>query len=226
MTILNYISFAVAPALIVLSILYLKYKFSIQTTTNIRNAVVWGIIGVVILVLANYLIELRWHDNLHNMRRMSFFVFVGVAFSSEIAKFLSLRMIFYKLSSFEGPLEGILYSIFISLGFASAAVILYAYGIVGTETKFNDMTLFLYTYPLASITFGTLMGFFIGMGKLRKNWMIDNSTGIFASTFFHGLFYFCFITSDKRLLLFTTIGFLIITITLVYKAVNFRAERN
>jgi RsiW-degrading membrane proteinase PrsW (M82 family) len=176
--------------------------------------------------VANYLIELWWHDNLRNMRRMSFFVFIGIAFSSEIAKFLSLRLIFYKLPSFEGPLEGILYSIFISLGFAALAVVLYAYGIVGTETKFNDMTLFLYTYPFASITFATLMGFFIGMGKLRTNWLIDNATGIFASTFFHGLFYFCFITSDKRLLLFTTLGFLIITITLIYKAVNFRAERS
>jgi len=226
MTILNYISFAVAPALTILAVLYLKYKFTIKSLDNIRNAVLWGLIGVVLLMLANYLIELRWHDNLRNMRRMSFFVFVGIAFSSELSKFLSLRMIFYKLPSFEGPLEGILYSVFISLGFATIAVVLYAFGIVGTETKFNDMTLFLYTYPFASITFGTLMGFFIGMGKLRKNLLIDNSTGLFASTFFHGLFYFCFITSDKRLLLFTTLGFLIITITLIYKAVNFRAERS
>jgi len=227
MTILNYISFAVAPALIVLAILYLKYKFAIKSLDNIRDAVLWGLVGVVLLMLSNYLIELRWHDNLRNMRRMAFFVFIGVAFSSEFAKFLILRLKFYKLKSFEGPLEGIIYSIFISLGFATSAVVLYAYGIVGTETKFNDMTtLFLFSYPFASITFGTLMGFFIGMGKLRKNWLIDNSTGLFSATFFHGLFYFCFITSDKRLLLFTTVGFLIITITLIYKAVNFRIERN
>lgn len=88
------------------------------------------------------------------------------------------------------------------------------------------MTLFLYTYPLASITFGVVMGFFVGMGKMRKNRFIDNSTGLFAATFFHGLFYFCFITSDKRLLLFTTIGFLIITVTLIIKAADRRVERN
>ncbi len=225
MTYLHYISFAVSPLLIIIIGFYLKFKFSIQSFTNIRNAVIWGMIGVVLLILSNYIIDLRWEDNLRNMRRMSFFVFVGIAFSSEFAKFLILRFAFYKLPSFEGPLEGIVYSVFISLGFSTVASVLYAYGIVGTEFKFNDITLYLFTYPFASIVFGILMGFFIGMGKLRKNWLIDNSTGLFAVTFFHALFYFCFITADKRLLIFTTIGFLIIAFTLIFKAVNLRAEK-
>lgn len=222
---LNYISFAVSPILLVLLILYLRFKFSVQSFVNIRNAILWGMIAVVLLVIANYLIDLRWDGNLRNMRRMAFFVFVGVAFSSELAKFLVLRLVFYKLSAFEGPLEGILYSIFISLGFSTVASVLYFYGIVGTDFKFNDMTLFLFAYPFASIVIGVVMGFFIGMGKLRKNLFIDNSTGLLAATFFHGLFYFCFITADKRLLLFTTIGFLIIASTLVYKAMVLGDER-
>ncbi len=226
MSTINFISFAVSPLIIAFLVFYLKIKFSVQSFENIRNAVLWGMIAVVLITVTNYLIDLWWHDNLRNMRRMSFFVFVGVAFSSEFAKFLILRFAFYKLKTFEGPLEGILYSIFISLGFSTVASVLYAYGIIGTEVKFNDMTLFLFTYPIASIVFGIVLGFFIGMGKLRKNWLIDNSTGLFAATFFHGLFYFCFITADKRLLLFTTIGFIIITFTLIYKAVNLRAEKD
>jgi hypothetical protein len=69
------------------------------------------------------------------------------------------------------------------------------------------------------------MGFFVGMGKLRKNGFIDNSTGLFVSTFFHGLYYFGFITSDIRLLIFTAIGFLVIGITLVVKSVTQRLEQ-
>lgn len=223
---LNFIALAVSPLLIVLLVVYLKFIFSIDNFVNIRNAVIWGMIAVVLLVIANYLVDLRWHDNLRNMRRMSFFVFVGVAFSSELAKFLVLRFAFYKLKVFEGPLEGILYSIFISLGFSTVASVLYLYGIVGTDFKFNDLTLYLFTYPLASIVFGIVMGFFIGMGKLRKNWQIDSATGLLAATFFHGLFYFSFITSDKRLIIFTSIGFLIIAFTLIYKAVNLRDAKN
>lgn len=226
MSSITYLSFFVSPILLVLFLFYLKFKFSIKSYVNLRNAILLGMIGVILLVISTYIIELQWHDNLRNMRRMAFFVFIIVAFSSEFAKFLVLRFAFFNLKSFEGPLEGVLYSIFISLGFATIASILFAFGFAGTETKFSDMTLYLYTYPLASITFGVVMGFFVGMGKTRKNRFIDNSTGLLAATFFHGLFYFCFITSDKRLLLFTTIGFLIITLTLVMKAANIKVEKS
>lgn len=226
MDIYTYLSFAISPVLLVLFVLYLRFKFSIESYKNIRNAFLWGMFGVILLVIANYLIDLVWQGNLRNMRRMGFYVFVIIAFSSEFAKFLSLRYAFFKLKSFEGPLEGILYSIFISLGFATVASFLIGFGFVGADAKFNDMNLFLVTYPFASIVFGVVMGFFIGMGKLRKNWLIDNSTGLFVSTFFHGLFYFCFITSDNRLLIFASIGFFIIALTLVIKSVKIRAEKN
>ena len=226
MSLFTYLSFSISPLLILLLVLYLKFKFSIQNFSNIRSAVIWGIISIVFIVIGTYAIESVWHGNLRNMRRMAFFVFVIVAFGSEFAKFLVLRGFFYKKSTFEGPLEGVIYSIFISLGFSAIAVPLYAYGIIGTDAKFNDITLFLYTYPLASIVFGVVLGFFIGMGKLRKNWLIDNSTGLFASTFFHGLFYFCFITADKRLLIITSIGFLVIAATLIAKAANLRASKD
>ncbi|NOY50392.1 MAG: PrsW family intramembrane metalloprotease [Chlorobi bacterium] len=225
MAISTFLSFAVSPVVIFLLIAYLKFKFSIKSLQNIINAVIWGALGVVLLVIANYLIDLQWNDNLRNMRRMAFFVFIITAFSSEIAKFAALRFGFFRLKSFQSPLVGIIYAVFISMGFSAVAVVLYSYGIVGTATKFNDMTLFLYTFPLAGFTLGCMMGFFVGMGRQRKSGFIDNSTAIFASTFFHGLFYFCFITQDKRLLIFTGIGFFIITIALILKAISLSSEK-
>jgi RsiW-degrading membrane proteinase PrsW (M82 family) len=225
MTTINYLSFAVSPLIILLFISYLRFKFSVKSLVNIRNAVVLGMISIVLLIIANYLIELQWNGNYRNMRRMAFFVFIVTAFSSEIAKFLVLRNVFYKMKSFAGPLEGLIYSVFINLGFSIAAVVLYAYGIVGTPNQIHNFTLFLFLYPLASIVVGICMGFFVGMGKMRKNGFIDNSTALFIATFFHGLFYFGFITSDIRLLIFIGIGFLIIGITLVIKSVTLRLER-
>lgn len=226
MPLIDYLSFAVSPLIILGFILYLRFKFSIKRFVNVRNAIVLGMISIVLILFSSYIIELQWHDNLRNMRRMSFFVFVIVAFSSELAKYIVLKYGFYKLKTFEGPLEGVIYAVFIGLGFSTVATVLYYYGIIGTSAKFNDMNLFLYTYPLATIVFGIVQGFFIGMGKLRRNWLIDTSTGVFVSTFFHGLFYFCFITSDKRLLIFTLVGFFIIAVTLIFKAVNLRAQKD
>lgn len=224
MTIVHYLSFAVSPVLILISILYLKFKFSISSFVNIRNAIIIGMISVILLLIANYLIELKWDGNYKNMRRMAFFVFVIVAFSSEFAKFIPLKLSFFKLKNFSGPLEGIIYSIFIALGFTTVATILYAFGYIGTVDKMHNFTLFLYTLPFANIIFGIAMGFFIGMAKLRKNAFIDTATGLFVATFFHGLFYFAFVTSDIRLLIFVAVGFTIIGITFLVKSVSLKME--
>lgn len=224
MNLINYFSFAVSPLLIVVFILYLKFKFSIKSFVNIRNAILLGVIGVVLLVIANYLIELRWDGNYKNMRRMGFFVFVIIAFSSELAKFIPLKYHFFKLKNFGGPLEGVIYSIFISLGFSLVSTVLYAFEIVGSPDKMNNFTLFLFTLPIANIVFAVSMGFFVGMGKLRRNTFIDSITGLFVATFFHGLFYFGFITSDIRLLIFIAIGFTVIGLTFIIKSVSIKLE--
>ncbi|MFA5418252.1 MAG: PrsW family glutamic-type intramembrane protease [Bacteroidales bacterium] len=222
MTLFTYFAYIVSPLLILLFIAYLRFKFTIDSLKNIRNAVILGMLSVVALIIANYLIELQWHGNYRNMRRMAFFVFVVVAFSSEAAKFVVLKSVFYKMRSFQGPLEGIIYSIFISLGFSTVGVVLYSFGIIGVPDQIHNFDLFLCTYPLASIFCGITMGFFVGMGKMRKNGFIDNSTALFISTFFNGLFFFGFITSDIRLLIFIAIGYLIIGITLIVKGVSLR----
>lgn len=224
MSLVNYLSFAVSPLLIVAFILYLKFKFSIKSYVNIRNAIFLGVICVVLLILANFLVDLKWDGNYKNMRRMAFFVFIVIAFSSELAKFIPLKFSFYKLKNFDGPLEGVVYSIFISLGFSMVATILYAFELVGSLNKFYNFTLFLYTLPFANLVFAIVMGFFIGMAKLRKNTFIDSVTGLFIATFFHGLYYFGFVTSDIRLLIFNAIGFSVIAITLIVKSVSLKLE--
>ncbi|MCP4909953.1 MAG: PrsW family intramembrane metalloprotease [Bacteroidetes bacterium] len=222
MSTINYISFAVAPLITIMAILYMKYKFEVKNFSNIRNAILLGAIGVIILVIADYLIELRLDGNYNNMRRMAFFVFVGIALSSEFAMMLPLRYSFFKLNTFTGPLEGIIYSIFIGLGFSIVATVLFAFEIIGSSEQMHNFTLFLYTYPIANLVFSIALGFFIGMAKLRKNEFIDTLTGLGVATFFHGLYYFAFVTSDIRLLIFVAIGYVIIAIGLVAKSVSIK----
>ena len=219
-----YLSFLVSPILILLAVFYLRFKFSIKNYTNIRNAVLLGMIGTIVLVIANYLIDLRWDGNYKNMRRMAFFVFIVIAFSSEFIKFIWLRYSFYKLKTFYGPLEGIIYSIFISLGFSLVSAILFGFDVIGSSDKMHNFVLFLFTLPLASIVTGIAMGFFVGLAKTRKNTFIDSTTGLGVATFFHGLFYFAFVTSDIRLLVFVSIGYIIISITFLAKSVSLKID--
>jgi len=217
----NYVSFLVTPFLFVLFLAYLHYKFKIHVWKFILLAFVWGMLAVVLVVAANEIIKIWGLQHLNNIRRTAFFVFVVVAFSAELGKFLSLGYLFYHEKSFDSPLAGIIYAISISLGFSFLAVMVYSTGLIGTE-KLEYQTLFLYTYPLANVVFGIVQGFFIGMGKVRRFSIIDQATALGIATLFHALFYFCFLTSDLRLFYITSIGLLFIGIILVVKAANIR----
>lgn len=213
------ISLFLSPLLLALMMAYLNFKFSIKTWKYIWQAIIWGLFSVVLVVAANYIIRIWGLENLKNMRRTAFYVFVVVAFGSEFAKLLVLRFKMFNLKSFDSPLASIVYSLFISLGFSVSAVILYAIGILGTE-KMKFMEMFLWTYPFANIIFGIVLGFFVGMAKVRDNRLIDTLSGLGTAMFFHALYYFCFLTNDHRLLIFTGIGFFIIALTLLIKGAS------
>ena len=219
-----YISFAVSPILILVGMLVLKISFKVKNWVNIRNAILLGMISTLLVLLASYMADIRWQGEYRNLKRIVVFVFIIIAFSAEFGKYLALRLAFYKLKNFEGPIEGIIYGNFISLGFSTVAVVLFAYGLIGTP-RITEFVMFLYLYPFANIVFSTCMGFFLGMGKLRKNTFIDNATGLFVATFFHGLFYFSFVTSDIRLQIFVGVGFVLIALILLARAIKLRRSK-
>ncbi|MCB2207795.1 MAG: hypothetical protein KQH67_05820 [Bacteroidetes bacterium] len=221
----TYVSFLISPIILVVTFIMIRYRYRPKNWNNIGKAALSGLVGVLFLLIADYIMDLIWHGNLFNLRRMTFYVFVVVAFSAELGKLLPLRMYFYNKPGFKGPFESIRYSIIISLCYSMIAVLLFAFDIVGTD-KIKTPLLFLYSYPFANIFFGIVMGFFVGLGKMRKNILIDESVALFITSFFHGLFYFCFISSDIRLFVVTTIGFIIIGIMLLVKSLSFVTDKD
>jgi RsiW-degrading membrane proteinase PrsW (M82 family) len=217
----NFLPLALSPLFILVLVAYMKFRFSSIDIKPIIAAVVLGMVAVIILIVSDYAFEYRWHGNLRNMRRTAAYVFVGIAFASEFGKFLVLRYAFIKKGLVKDPLDGIIYSFLVGLGFSTLSAVLYYLGIIGTD-KVHNLSLFLWIYPLGTMAFSIVLGYFLGMGYTRKNSFIDNSTGLFLATFFHGVFYFCFITSDIRLLVFTLFGYLIIGSALLVRAVNLK----
>jgi RsiW-degrading membrane proteinase PrsW (M82 family) len=220
----SYVSFLISPLILTIIFLLILYKYHPKSWSNIIKAVFSGFIAVLFLLVAGLIMDQIWHGNLFNLRRMAFYVFIIVAFSAELGKMLPLRLYFYNKPGFKGPFESIRYSIIISLSYSMLAVILFAFDIVGTDV-IKAPLLFLYTYPIANIFFGIVMGFFVGLGKMRKNLLIDESVALFGTAFFHGVFYFSLISSDIRLFFVTTIGFAVIGIMLLVKSMSFKVAK-
>ncbi len=217
----DYLPLLVSPLLLILLLMYMKFKFEVVDWKAAATAIILGIVVVIFLILSDYAFEYRWHGNLKNMRRTAAYVFVGIAFVSEFAKLIVLRYAFVKKELIQDPLDGIVYAFLVGLGFSTVAAVLFFLGIIGTD-KVHNLPLFLWIYPLGTLTFSIVLGYFVGMGKTRKNSFIDNSTGLLLATFFHAVFYFCFITSDIRLLVFTLFGFLVIGGALLVRSVNLK----
>ncbi|EJF53086.1 putative membrane protein [Saprospira grandis DSM 2844] len=85
-----------------------------------------------------------------------------VGFSEEFCKFLFLRYYIYPKKEFDEPMDGIVYSVMVSMGFATLENVLYvAQG--GYEVAFLRM----FTAVPAHAAFAVIMGYFVGLGKFH-----------------------------------------------------------
>jgi len=213
--VLNYIiSLILAPliAAIIIAIVWIKrdkYRYP-----QLVSSFILGMISVVVVMLFMNIADRYYLNAFRNLRRIIFYSFIVMGLGSELGKFIILRYHNFNKSSFNGPLDGIVYSVMISMGFAFISNILYFLLPYYPEIDFLYAT----TVIFANLFFAVILGFFVGLAKMRENKFVDSMTGLLAASFFHALYNFCFITEDIRLLIFYGIGAFIVVIMLYYKA--------
>jgi RsiW-degrading membrane proteinase PrsW (M82 family) len=174
----------------------------------------WGMASIVLVIVVQYLAAYFDLDNLKNLRRLLFYTVAVVGFFSELAKYFFLKVICYPDKNFRTPLDGIVFSIMVAMGFATTNNILTLINIPHLQV---DLVNALSSGP-ANIIFGGLMGFFLGLGKLRKMRWIDSMTGLSAAVLFHAIYAFTLITADYKLLAAFFIGSGIILASLILAA--------
>ena len=210
--------FAPLIALIIIGIVW-KYR-GLSRYPGLFTAFILGMFSIVLVFLFQYISHIFGLDVFSNIRRRIFYAFVVMGIGSELGKYLILRYFGYPKKQFNGPLDGIVYSAVISMGFTFMGNILYF------SLPYYSQIDFSYAYLVvpANLFFSVVLGFFIGMSKSRENKFVDSMTGLFGASFFHALFNFCFFPNDSRLLLFLGIGMFIIVIMLYYKAFEMNQE--
>lgn len=150
------LSYGLAPVIALLLLVYLKTRLKIETNKFLYQAFLLGLISVVIVVLGQLLMDATGINYLKNIKRTAFYAMVIIAFSSELGKFIILRYVFLVKKTFYGPVDGIIYGIFIGLGFATASTILLGFGVLSSEVDY----LYVFSNAPANIIFAVIMGFF------------------------------------------------------------------
>lgn len=185
---MEFIALAIAPGIAICLFIFHRDRFNREPKLNLVLTFILGAVTVFpAAIIENRFMPLS--DN--SIAGTAVTAFLIVALTEEFVKFAVLRLYAYPKKSFDEPLDGIVFAVVASMGFATAENVMYVLKAaeIGDGYKVAFLRMFL-SVP-AHATFGVLMGYHVGKAKFDKAnstaWMVR---GLFWAVVFHGLFDF------------------------------------
>ena len=189
---MEYLALAVAPGLAICLFIFYRDMYNREPKANL---VISFILGCAAILPAIKFEQYFGYTLDGTVTGVAVFAYAVVAFSEEFSKFLGLRLYSYNQKSFDEPFDGIVYSIMVSMGFATVENVMYVmkYAQLGQGLQIGLQRMFL-SVP-AHATFAVVMGYFVGKAKFdNKNSLLLMIIGLLGAIFFHGTFdFFLFI---------------------------------
>ncbi len=180
------VALAVAPALIICFVIYRIDRYDKESHWQL---IICFILGMLVTFPAMQIEAFGESFGLNqpgHLGKLILLSFVVVGLTEELAKFMVLIGYAYPRRAFNEPLDGIVYSVMISMGFATLENIIYA-DRFGLETT----VLRAFTAVPAHAVFGVFMGYYVGLAKFSKaNKIKLILTGVVLAALVHGLYDF------------------------------------
>ena len=180
------------------------------------------------LVLDEFVPFMKANDN-KSLTSIFLYSFIGIALIEELSKWILLYIRGYKSSHFDELYDVIVYSIFISLGFAFLENIIFL---------INEESINVYAVILRAITavpghacYGVFMGYYLSLSKkfkIEENKILTRNNiilSIIVPILLHGVYDFCLL-SNIKILIYVFIIFMIILYAVSYKKIKISANCN
>jgi RsiW-degrading membrane proteinase PrsW (M82 family) len=192
------IALAIAPGIAICLFIFYTDFYNREPRQNLIICFFLGILAIFPAILFERSLGPKLLDG--SLSGVAIFSYCVVAFSEETSKFLGLRLYAYNRKAFDEPLDGIVYAVMVSMGFATAENFKYllidpkdlhlAY-----EQVLNMGLLRMFTAVPGHATFAVIMGYFVGKAKLNpQNSIPLMLTGLAGAILFHGTYdFFLFI---------------------------------
>ncbi|MGQ0739242.1 MAG: GNAT family N-acetyltransferase [Bacteroidota bacterium] len=183
---MDYIALAIAPGLAICLFIFHRDAYNREPKLNLIVSFFLGVLSII----PAFFIEKAFVDNfgtgLVDQAVKAFFI---VALTEELCKFTALRFYSYRQRSFDEPFDGIVYSVMVSMGFATLENILYVSNSIQYGQGYQVALLRMFLSVPAHATFGVLMGYHIGRAKFETNRTAALTIlGLFWAVFFHGAY--------------------------------------
>lgn len=181
------LALAIAPGIAICLFIYFKDKYNREPLGLLIGSFFMGVVSIIpAIIIQVALTKPVEHIMGEGILYTAVFSYLIVALSEEGSKFLAVRYVPYRRKAFDDPFDGIIYSVMVSMGFATLENIMYV-----TSHGIGTGILRMFLSVPAHATFGVLMGYHIGLAKFvparKREYMF---LAIFWPVVFHGTFDF------------------------------------
>ena len=189
-----------APVLIILLYVYYRDKYEKEPLSLLIKGLLAGMLIVLPIASAEEVATLIINpDGLGNISSAFFTAFFIAALIEEGFKYLAVYLLIWKNKEFNERFDGIVYAVFVSLGFALIENIMYIFS--NENGVAVGLTRALTAVPAHAI-FGILMGYHIGLARFDAKGRTKHLINAFFYPFlFHGLYDFVLMSGHQLLLL-------------------------
>lgn len=153
---------SLAPVLIILLYIYFRDKYDKEPIVLLVKALAVGAAIVIpVIFVERLLIELMPRSG--RIGEAAYQAFVVAGSTEELFKFLALYLMVWKSPSFNEKFDGIVYAVFVSLGFAAIENVIYV-----LEGGMQTAVIRALTAVPAHAIFGITMGYYLGIAHMYK----------------------------------------------------------
>lgn len=187
---------SLAPVFIILFYIYFRDKYDKEPLGMLVKALLLGILIVIPVIFVERML-MSLMPPFGKVAAAAYHAFVVAGGTEELFKYLALYILVWRSPSFNEQFDGIVYAVFVSLGFAGVENVLYVMD-GGMQTALMRAL----TAVPAHAIFGISMGYYFGIARrykeLRKNYL---RKAIFIPILLHGIYDFILMVEISWLLL-------------------------
>lgn len=190
---------AAAPVFIILAYIYYRDKYEKEPIKLLFEGVVAGGVIVIPIIYVEGIMQ-NLGSGFGHMGTAAWTAFMVAALVEEGFKYFAVYVLIWKNPNFNEKFDGIVYAVFVSLGFALVENFSYVFR-EGNGMHVGIMRAF--TAVPAHAMFGVMMGYWLGLARFTPSKRMKYLSLAFVFPFiFHGLYDFILMSQNYVLLLF------------------------
>jgi RsiW-degrading membrane proteinase PrsW (M82 family) len=187
---------ACAPVLIIAFYVYFRDKYEKEPARMLLKALLAGALALIPILFVGDLLSLPL-PYFSEYYQVAYMAFVVAGLTEESFKFLFLFLLVWRSSHFNEKFDGIVYAVFVSLGFSAVENLMYVLHHGQSVGLFRALT----AVP-AHALFGVVMGYHLGIARMNE----DIRTGHLMMAFLmpvllHGVYDFILMSGHELTLL-------------------------